>query len=216
VLNYVEDPDAMSALPALSGALTDRRLHEFEVADHKPLGCTVEESLADEADGARHVFVAEVERGGNAHEAGLRAGDVIVQLSGTFHEVVDVAGLGIEKIRSLVSGRPAESPLVVRVARGSDVMARHEVHLVESCIIGDDAATVECITYIYAADDDPSLYEENPAGACAKVDGTECMLDSMWKEWSGDLVVKVEEKEEEAHVEQVEKKKEVAPWNQII
>jgi len=214
VLNYVEDPNAMSALPTLSGSLTDRRLHEFEVEDHKPLGCTVEESLANEADGARYVFVAEVNRGGNAHKAGLRTGDVIVQLSGTFDEVVDVAGLGIERIRSLVSGRPAESPLVMRVARGSDVMARHEVHLVESCIIGDDAATAECITYIYSADDDMSLYEENPT-ACTKDDGTEYMLDSMWKEWSEGLVVIVEEKKEEVNVEKVEKKKKVAPWNRL-
>jgi hypothetical protein len=97
-LNYVEAPDAMNQLPTLSGSLTDRRLHEFEVKDHKPLGCSVEESLANESDGARYVFVAEVKKGGNAHKAGIRAGDVIVQLSGTFDEVVDVAGLGIEKM----------------------------------------------------------------------------------------------------------------------
>ena len=78
--------------------MTDHRLHEFTLKNHKPLGCAVEESLADEPDGARHVFVAEVTEGGHAHRAGLRAGDVIVQLSGTFEEVCDVAGLGLERM----------------------------------------------------------------------------------------------------------------------
>ena len=44
------------------------------------------------------MFVADVVKGGNADKIGLRVGDVIVQLSGTFDEVVDVAGLGIEKM----------------------------------------------------------------------------------------------------------------------
>lgn len=38
----------------------------------------------------------------------MKAGDVIVRLSGTFDEVVNVAGLGIDKIKSLVAGRPEE------------------------------------------------------------------------------------------------------------
>jgi len=208
-LNYAEESDA-NGLPTLSGSLTDRSLHEFELKDHKPLGCSVEESLAHEPDGARYVFVAEINKGGNADKAGLRAGDVIVQLSGTFDEVVDVAGLGIEKIRSLVSGRLDESPLIMRVARGSDVMERHELALLELCIVGDDAATAECITQIYSMDDDMIMDEDNDTTMCTEDDGTECMLDSMWNGWSEGLVPIKEEKEEEVKV--VTKKK-VAPWS---
>ena len=51
---------------------------------------------------------SQVKEGGNAQKAGLKAGDVIVRLSGTFDEVVNVAGLGIDKIKSLVAGRPEE------------------------------------------------------------------------------------------------------------
>lgn len=93
-----DDDDAVNGSPKLSGSLADSTLHEFELKEHKPLGCSVEESLANEPDGSRFVFVAEVNEGGNAQKGGLRAGDVIVQLSGTFDEVVDVAGLGIEKM----------------------------------------------------------------------------------------------------------------------
>jgi len=210
-LHYVETPDA-NALPTLSGSLADRSLHEFELKDHKPLGCSVEESVADEADGAKHVFVTDIGQGGSAHKAGLRVGDVIVQMSGAFDEVVDVAGLGIEKIRSLVGGRLAESPLVLRVARGSDVMARHELALVELCIVGDDAAAADCIACIYAADDDADLYAEGDAAAacCQEDDGAECMLNAMWSGWSEGLVPIAEEREAEVPVA---KKKKVAPWS---
>jgi hypothetical protein len=50
-------------------------------------------------------YYCQVNIGGNAQNAGLEAGDVILRLSGTFDEVVDVAGLGINKIKSLVAGR---------------------------------------------------------------------------------------------------------------
>lgn len=47
-------------LPQLSGALEKCELHEFILQNHKPLGCSVEESLAEEPDGTSYVFVAEV------------------------------------------------------------------------------------------------------------------------------------------------------------
>ena len=93
------DEDAtINGLPKLTGALEKSTLQTFELTSHKPLGCHVEESLADEPNNAKYVFVAEVNNGGNAYKAGIKVGDVIVQLSGTFDEVVDVTGLGIEKM----------------------------------------------------------------------------------------------------------------------
>mmetsp|Transcript_4388 Transcript_4388/g.7682 ORF Transcript_4388/g.7682 Transcript_4388/m.7682 type:complete len:304 (+) Transcript_4388:156-1067(+) len=204
-----DDDDAVNGLPKLTGCLKDRTVHEFKLKEHKPLGCSVEESLADEPDGAKYVFVAEVHKGGNAEKAGLRIGDVIVQLSGTVdEEVVDVAGLGIEKIRSLVGGRSDESPLVIRIARGSDVMERHLLALVELCIIGDDASTADYITSIYAEEDIIDIAGDSETAMCEE-DDTDSILDSMWGDWSSE-----EEKEEEV-VEEVkeEKKKKVAPWS---
>lgn len=204
-----DDDDAVNGLPKLTGSLKDSRLYEFELKEHKPLGCSVEESLANEPNEAKYVFVAEVNKGGNADKCGLKMGDVIVQLSGTFDEVVDVAGLGIGKIRSLVGGRSAESPLIIRVARGSDVMERHELALVELCIIGDDASTEECISSIYAEDVDVYATGDSDMAMCDEDDGTECMLDSMWSDWSFEG-----KKEEEVEGEEiVEQKKKVAPWS---
>jgi len=208
--NFIE-ASAEEELPKLTGSLADSRLQEFELKEHKPLGCSVEESLADEPDGSKYVFVAEVKNGGNAEKAGIKMGDVIVQLSGTFDEVVDVAGLGIEKIRSLVGGRQDGSPLIIRVARGSDIMERHELALVELCIIGDDAATADCISAIYA--EDVVNIESDEMTTCEEDDGTECMLDSMWGVWSEGLPSAADGEEDGADDEVKEEKKKVAqPW----
>lgn len=50
-------------LPTLTGALKDATVHEFILQNHKPLGCSVEESLAEEPDGAKYVFIAQVSGG---------------------------------------------------------------------------------------------------------------------------------------------------------
>ena len=92
------DGKGENQLPTFKGSLAGSKLHEYILREHKPLGCSVEESLANEPDNAKYVFVADVAKGGYAARAGLREGDVIVQLSGTFDEVVDVAGLGIDKM----------------------------------------------------------------------------------------------------------------------
>jgi len=178
--------------------------------DHKPLGCSVEESLADEEDGANYVFVSEVVAGGNAQKAGLKTGDVIVRLSGTFDEVVNVAGLGIEKIKSLVAGRAEDSTLKMCVARGSDVMERHELALVELCIIGDDDATADCIDKIYANDD--FIAGDAEMAACDEDDGTECLLDAMWDTWSEGVPTAMDREEEVKEEDEKPKKKKVAPW----
>lgn len=205
-----EDEDLNGGPPNLTGSLTDARWYEFELKNHKPLGCSVEESLASEPDGVNYVFVSEVKAGGNAQKAGLKAGDVIVRLSGTFDEVVNVAGLGIDKIKSLVAGRPEESTLRMCVARGSDVMERHELALVELCIVGDDAETADCINQIYSYEDD--FIEDGEMAACDEDDGTECLLDSMWDTWSDGLPSAISNDEENG-MEEDKKKKKVAPWS---
>ena len=55
-----EDEDVNGGPPNLTGSLTNARWYEFELKNHKPLGCSVEESLASEPDGVNYVFVSEV------------------------------------------------------------------------------------------------------------------------------------------------------------
>lgn len=148
--------------------------------------------------------------GGNAEKAGLKKGDVIVRLSGTFDEVVDVAGLGIEKIKSLVAGRAEGNTLKMCVARGSDVMQRHELALVELCIIGDDAKTADCIDKIYA---DSDFIVPNEIVACDEDDDTECLLDTMWDSWSEGVPSAMNNEEEIKEEDEKPKKKKVAPWS---
>lgn len=79
---------------------------EVTLAEHKPLGCTVEESLAavtielaeNEKQKLHYVFLSAVKSGGNAEKAGLLPGDVIVGVTGLFGELENIAGLGIEKV----------------------------------------------------------------------------------------------------------------------
>ena len=55
-----ESDEANNGRPNLQGCLANARWIEFALTDHKPLGCSVEESLASEPDGANYVFVSEV------------------------------------------------------------------------------------------------------------------------------------------------------------
>ena len=100
--------------------------------------------------------------------------------------------------RSLVGGRHEDSPLVIRVARGSDVMERHELALVELCIIGDDAATAECISSIYKDENIDMMVGGSEEMRPECDDEAECMLDSMWDVWSDGLPSSGANEEEEA------------------
>lgn len=123
---------------------TGAQLLELSIFPHRPLGCTVEESLAalgesstsSAASAAAHnyVFVSKIVSGGNAEQAGLQTGDVVVGLSGLFDgEIINVSHVGVEKIKGLVGCRNEDEPLVVRVVRGTSIPARHEEALVELC-----------------------------------------------------------------------------------
>jgi predicted metalloprotease with PDZ domain len=63
--------------------------------DHRPLGCTVEESL-NEDDG--YVFISKLTEGGFADKAGLKVGDVVVGMTGLFGQVTVVMDSGVEKM----------------------------------------------------------------------------------------------------------------------
>ena len=121
--------------------------------------------------------------------------------------------MGLNKIRSLVSGREKNKPLTIRVARGSDVLERHEMALVDLCVLGEDPEVVECINTINSAyfvgEGDDIAADGDMATDCLDSE-TECMLDNMWEMWTEGLPVKnfEEEKIEEIKVE----KKKIQPW----
>lgn len=77
-------------------------LLEFALSPHRPLGCTVEESLVSEIDKTKrnqhYVFVSKVTPGGFAEQAGLQVGDVVVGVSGIFGQLEDVQYSGIDRV----------------------------------------------------------------------------------------------------------------------
>jgi hypothetical protein len=71
--------------------------------DHKPLGCTIEESLVPSPDLLRPeylpVIISKLVSGGNAENAGLQVGDVIVGVSAVFgEEIHDSSSLGLYRL----------------------------------------------------------------------------------------------------------------------
>ena len=71
---------------------------QYTLQTHKPLGCTAEQSLVEEDDGSKHVFVSKVKKDGNAAKAGIVEGDVIIGVTGSFDDVMIVTGLGLEDV----------------------------------------------------------------------------------------------------------------------
>lgn len=193
----------------------EERFLTFVLEEHKPLGCTAEESLAMAEDGAKHVFVSKVTEGGNAERAGVEVGDVIVGLSGSFEEVVEVIGSGLDRVRSLVAGRQSDKTLILKIIRNTDVLALHEQALVDLCILpegqGQDSSLVKCIEALYQSDYD--IDDSDGPESCEDSD-TECMLDTMLETWGDELdVIKGERAVVETVSEEGVKKKKPAPWS---
>ena len=69
----------------------------IELKEHKPLGCTVEESLDTDNDPSV-VFVSKLVIDGNAEKAGVKVGDVLVGVTGLFGEMTPVWQSGVEKM----------------------------------------------------------------------------------------------------------------------
>jgi len=108
-------------------------LVQYDLSEHKPLGCTVEETVVQECN---YVFVSKLVPGGFASQAGLQVGDVLVATSGMFGGDGDlsiVVNSGVDHIKSRIGSMPEDEPLHLSVARGTDVLEKHEEYLVELC-----------------------------------------------------------------------------------
>jgi len=186
---------------------------EFELKQHKPLGCTAEESLVEGKDGATHVFVSQVKAEGNASKAGIKEGDVILAVTGSFEDVMVVAGLGLEKVQPLIAGHPEDEPISIFVARGTNVQSEHDTALVDICTFNEglDSQIEECIvglnTYDYAFE------EDEPTIDCGD-DDSECLIDQMYGSW-GDEMSEFTEKADadDGATEEQPAKKKPAPWS---
>ena len=67
------------------------------LTDHRPLGCTVEESMDIETDPSV-VVVTKMVAGGHAETAGIQVGDVFIGVTGLFGDVTPVWKGGVEKM----------------------------------------------------------------------------------------------------------------------
>lgn len=79
----IEDSPLLKQIGTTSISLT--------LKQHRPMGCTVEQSLADED----ILLVSSLVEGGHAATAGLRVGDVVVGITGTFGTIVGTEGMPI-------------------------------------------------------------------------------------------------------------------------
>lgn len=75
----------------------DAEILSVTLEDHRPLGCTVEESLDTTSD-ASVVFVSKIVEGGNAEKAGIQVGDVLVGVTGLFGEITPAWKVGVDKM----------------------------------------------------------------------------------------------------------------------
>eukprot|EP00978_Attheya_sp_CCMP212_P005435 scaffold12193_cov51-Attheya_sp.AAC.1 len=155
-----------------------------------------EESVAidQQFPNAKFVFVSKIVDGGNAEKAGLQPGDVIVGISGTFDDVVPVAGLGLEQVRSLVGGRLDTEPLTLEIVRGTNVLSDHQTALVDLCLMPDEEREVsinqklsEFLKSGYCDDDDDDDDESTSAEECNPDSDADCLVDSMYQDWHNDF-----------------------------
>eukprot|EP00977_Amphora_coffeiformis_P026337 scaffold25720_cov156-Amphora_coffeaeformis.AAC.4 len=176
------DPSSMEA-----EFLQDAEILELSMQDHRPLGCTVEESL-----GKRYgplVFCSKVTPSGFAEQAGIRQGDVFLGLSDMFGGIEDVTQTGIDRVRALVGACPDDEPLVVRLARGTPVLADHEEAVVDLCSNPgtSDSEVDECVTDFLRSGYYTEGEDAIPDDANGEDGEDDNLLDNMFNMWAEDL-----------------------------
>jgi hypothetical protein len=194
----------------------DATILEFTLEEHKPLGCTVEESLAHPME--KHVFITKLKESGHAKAAGLQVGDVLVSIPGIFGDETLVSGMGVEQVKSLVSGRDEQEPLQLRVARGTDVMEAHENALVELCMTpgANDDQVEECLTTIMAGaylDDDADTSKDDSEVIMGCDNEEECLLDSLYQMWEEDMPAPVKNSNDMEFDNESGQQETIAPWS---
>lgn len=202
---------------------------EFTLPEHKPLGCTAEESL----DATRHtdllqppVFIVSIKDEGNAQIAGLQVGDVILELSSGMYcntctskqststddndenenandkidlprrqAMEDVHGMGLERVKALVAGTnyDDDDALIIKVARGSSIMKRHEEALMKLCEIDSSAEDKQFEGYISSFLEGGMIDSDEEDGSAVgkecDLEDEECIMNVMCDLWGEECEV---------------------------
>lgn len=130
--------------------------------------------------------------------------------------------LSLKNRRSLITGRPESSNLIIKIIRNTSILEQHETALVDLCILpegelysgGRDKTIDKCIETMYKAayDMDDSDMDENN-NICNDED-MECMLETISSLWSEDMGMygdgNQRKEDDENKVEEVKKP---APWS---
>mmetsp|Transcript_73639 Transcript_73639/g.213316 ORF Transcript_73639/g.213316 Transcript_73639/m.213316 type:complete len:288 (+) Transcript_73639:124-987(+) len=166
----------------------EAELLTLELTEHKPLGCTVEESFDTENDPSI-VFVSKVVPGGNADKVGIKAGDVLAGVTGLFGEVTPVLTSGVEKIKGFVASLSPDKTLTFQIARNTGVMERHETAVVDLCQSPEsgDKAVEECLIDYWRGDFDDSGAEDMSEECDLDDPDANCLIDSMMDLWADEL-----------------------------
>merc|ERR1711957_122928 len=141
--------------------------------------------------------------------------DVIVAVSGSFDDVIDTAGEGLDRVRGLIAGRNMDDgdALVLKVIRGSTVQNDHDTALIDMCVLPEKDTDIEnCIEALYKADYDIKQITETEVDSNCDDGDSDCMLDTMFNSWGEEMGLGKSEQQEEGIVEAVKKNK-PAPWS---
>lgn len=168
----------------------DVTIHTFRLEQHRPLGCTIEESLSDN----QSVFLSTVKEGGYAQLAGLCVGDVLVAMTGTFGAMEDVHRIGMDQIRTRFASRMDQEALELRIARGTGILQQHEAALTELCANPIDDNTEQCMLEFlkgaYYTDNNQAemTSQSNTDAECNPKDDKDCVLDDLYSIWAEELL----------------------------
>mmetsp|Transcript_12547 Transcript_12547/g.34806 ORF Transcript_12547/g.34806 Transcript_12547/m.34806 type:complete len:347 (+) Transcript_12547:199-1239(+) len=219
----------------------DAEIVDLELLQHRPLGCTVEESLGKSG---KYVFISKVKEGGNAQKGGLRVGDVILACSDVFgselmpivdtndddnNNTNDDDGSGnkeesmMDTVLDLIGARPDSEGLELRVARGTPVLQQHEAALVDLCSNPGASQTEieDCLmdflkeSYtlpeVEMMDGSSSSEEEE----CSPEEDDDCLLDSAFDLWNQEMDYGTSQQSKDKNGEESEKQKKpkAKPWS---
>lgn len=209
----------LSAAKSVDNAFPDAEIVTISLAEHKPLGCTVEEGLGNDL---KPVFVSKVIEGGNSEKGGLEEGDVIIEISSMFDGMENVLGKGIDAVISAASGKSEEEVLNLVVARGTNVLAEHESALVDLCTsIGQNELEIEeCIidyltsTYEEEIELKKESRGEDEIDQLGGDEGDKLLEDAIDNMWGDELkeVLPTNTTNVSQEVAEVQSPKKVAPW----
>jgi len=217
-LKFSDDENGMTNITVEQASRVDALFPRAEIltikmSEHVPLGCTIEESLHEDDD---FIFISKLTGEGHAERAGLEVGDVILGVTGLFGKLACTIDADVEKIKQLVSAVPKGDPLTIQVARGTNILERHEITIVELCSVAgtSDKEVQECVVDFLAGGYDYGndvVDEGGDAAVCEDDKDAECLIDGMMNLWADELPSSsTEARNIEPKVEKTAKPK---PWS---